>query len=110
MKQHYLRRWLKDSSLVDLDIRKVLDWDYYLERLGGTIMKIITIPAALQGVANPVPRVRHPDWLHKKIVEKNDSLKQRKMTEMFGKPVANSKRLDEEDENLAPGGRGGRLL
>jgi len=28
--------------------RKVLDWNYYIERLGGTIQKIITIPAALQ--------------------------------------------------------------
>jgi DNA polymerase elongation subunit (family B) len=32
----------------DFDIRKVLDWNYYIERLGGTIQKIITIPAALQ--------------------------------------------------------------
>jgi DNA polymerase epsilon subunit 1 len=31
-----------------------------------------------------VPRIQHPDWLHKKILEKNDVLKQRKMTEMFG--------------------------
>ncbi len=48
VRRHYLRKWLKDSSLVDFDIRKVLDWDYYIERLGGTIQKIITIPAALQ--------------------------------------------------------------
>ena len=47
--QHYLRRWLKDNSITDFDIRKLLDWDYYLERLCGTIQKIITIPAALQG-------------------------------------------------------------
>jgi hypothetical protein len=26
----------------------VLDWSYYIERLGGTIQKIINIPAALQ--------------------------------------------------------------
>ena len=85
VKQHYLRRWLKNSGMQDFDIRTVLDWDYYIERLGGTIQKIITIPAALQGVANPVPRVQHPDWLHKKIMEKTDTLKQRKMTEMFFK-------------------------
>ena len=83
VKQHYLRRWLKNSGMQDFDIRSVLDWDYYIERLGGTIQKIITIPAALQGIANPVPRVQHPDWLHKKIMEKTDTLKQRKMTEMF---------------------------
>ena len=49
IRKHYLRKWLKDNTMFDFDIRKVLDWDYYLERLGGTIQKIITIPAALQG-------------------------------------------------------------
>jgi hypothetical protein len=39
---------LKDNTMHDFDIRKVLDWNYYIERLGGTIQKIITIPAALQ--------------------------------------------------------------
>ena len=29
---------------------QILDWEYYIERLGGTVMKIITIPAALQNV------------------------------------------------------------
>ena len=47
-------------------MREIVDWDYYRERLGGTIQKIITIPAAMQRVPNPVPRVKHPDWLHKK--------------------------------------------
>ena len=46
-------------------MRALVDWDYYRERLGGTIQKIITIPAAMQHIANPVPRIRHPDWLHK---------------------------------------------
>jgi hypothetical protein len=48
------------------DVRRIVDWDYYRERLSGTIMKIITIPAAMQRVPNPVPRVKHPDWLYKK--------------------------------------------
>ena len=34
-------------------------------------------------VANPVPRVRHPDWLHKKLLEKNDVFKQKRINEMF---------------------------
>lgn len=84
IRKHYLRKWLKDNTMHDFDIRKVLDWDYYIERLGGTIQKIITIPAALQGIPNPVPRIQHPDWLHKKIMEKNDVLKQRKISELFG--------------------------
>ncbi|XP_078523382.1 DNA polymerase epsilon catalytic subunit A isoform X2 [Lissotriton helveticus] len=83
VKRHYLRKWLKNSSLQDLDIRTILDWDYYIERLGSAIQKIITIPAALQQVKNPVPRVRHPDWLHKKLLEKNDVYKQKKINELF---------------------------
>jgi DNA polymerase epsilon subunit 1 len=84
VKRYYLRRWLKDSSIEgDIDIRQILDWNYYIERIGGAIQKIITIPAALQGVSNPVPRVQHPDWLHKKMLEKNDVFKQRKIDDIF---------------------------
>lgn len=56
-----------------------------MERFGNCIAKIITIPAAMQGVSNPVPRVRHPDWLHKKLLEKNDTLRQKKINEIFQK-------------------------
>ena len=52
IKRHYLQRWLKDSSMSDFDIRSILDWDYYIDRLNSCIQKIITIPAALQGVSN----------------------------------------------------------
>uniref|UniRef100_A0A6Q2YZ91 DNA polymerase epsilon catalytic subunit n=1 Tax=Esox lucius TaxID=8010 RepID=A0A6Q2YZ91_ESOLU len=83
VKKHFLRKWLKTPSLHDLDIRSILDWSYYIERLGSAIQKIITIPAALQQVKNPVPRVRHPDWLHKKLLEKNDIYKQKKISELF---------------------------
>ena len=30
-------------------------------------------------------RVAHPDWLHKKVLERNDSTKQRRITDMFAK-------------------------
>merc|ERR1719414_115525 len=102
IRRHYLRKWLKDNTMHDFDIRRVLDWDYYIERLGGTIQKIITIPAALQGIPNPVPRIQHPDWLHKKIMEKTDVLKQRKMTEMFtkGAKKAVEKENDSNDANI----------
>ncbi|GAB0091005.1 DNA polymerase epsilon catalytic subunit [Sergentomyia squamirostris] len=83
VRRHYLCRWLKDPSMGDADIRDVLDWNYYIERLGGTIQKIITIPAALQGLSNPVERVAHPEWLHKKILQKEDVFKQKKITEIF---------------------------
>ncbi|XP_020776588.1 DNA polymerase epsilon catalytic subunit A [Boleophthalmus pectinirostris] len=83
VRKHFLRKWLKMPSLHDLDIRSIVDWSYYIERLGSAIQKIITIPAALQQVKNPVPRVRHPDWLHKKLLEKNDIYKQKKISELF---------------------------
>lgn len=51
------------------DVRAIIDWSYYKERLGSAIMKIITIPAAMQRVPNPVPRVKHPDWLTKRVRE-----------------------------------------
>ena len=64
-------------------MRNFLDWEYYIERLNGCIMKIITIPAALQGVTNPVPRVPHPDWLYKKLAERNSTWKQKKINDLF---------------------------
>ncbi|XP_045485974.1 DNA polymerase epsilon catalytic subunit 1 [Pieris rapae] len=84
VKRHHLRRWLKDNTISeDIDIRDVLDWAYYIERLSGAIQKIITIPAAMQGLDNPVPRVQYPDWLHKKMLAKSDKFKTRKITDMF---------------------------
>ena len=83
VKRTYLRKWLKNSSLVDFDLRSILDWDYYIERLGSVIQKLITIPAAMQKVANPVPRIRHPDWLHRRVVGAVDKFKQNKLTDFF---------------------------
>ena len=34
-------------------------------------------------VTNPVPRIPHPEWLHKKLLEKNDVYKQKRISEMF---------------------------
>ena len=48
-------------------MRSIIDWDYYIGRLGNTILKIISIPAALQKIENPVPKIAYPDWLRKKI-------------------------------------------
>ncbi|CAJ1945696.1 unnamed protein product [Cylindrotheca closterium] len=83
--RHFLRKWLKAPGLEGegLDIRNILDWDYYMERLGKTIQKIITIPAALQKVPNPVPRVSHPDWLNSKVQQLNDRFQQRSIQSML---------------------------
>lgn len=84
-KEFFLKKWLKDPSLSDLDPRSVIDWDYYYERLSSVVQKIITIPAALQDVKNPVPRVPHPDWLQKRINTRNDTRQQSSISSFFTK-------------------------
>ena len=32
IKKHFLRKWLKDNSLADFELRSILDWDYYIVR------------------------------------------------------------------------------
>jgi DNA polymerase epsilon subunit 1 len=85
--RHYLRKWCKDGNMSeeagDFDIRNLIDWDYYVARLNSCIQKIITIPAALQRIRNPVPRCVHPDWLLKVVREKLDPFKQKSMTNFF---------------------------
>ena len=82
----FLKKWCATSTLIgsSVDIRSILDWQYYKERLGSTIQKIVTIPAAMQSVANPVERVPHPDWLLKIVRERLDPMKQRSLTSFFG--------------------------
>lgn len=87
VKRMYLRKWLKDNSMINFDLRHILDWNYYIERLGSVIQKLITIPAAMQRVPNPVPRVRHPDWLHRRVAALDDKFRQHKVTDFF-KPSA----------------------
>lgn len=84
VKRTYLKKWLKEEP-ADTDPRALLDWNYYLERLGSVIQKLITIPAALQKIRNPVPRVPHPDWLQRRINVKDDKMKQKKLTDLFSK-------------------------
>lgn len=82
IKTFYLKKWLKDPGMKSYDPRDIIDWEYYKERLGSTIQKIITIPAALQHIPNPVPRVEHPVWLKKRVNE--GRFKQTNVTDFFG--------------------------
>lgn len=43
---------------------------------GKTIQKIVTIPAGIQRIANPCPRVEHPSWLQRSINERASGRKQ----------------------------------
>ena len=99
--KHYLRKWLKSPQMDDFDVRGVLDWEYYKDRLGKTIQKIITIPAALQKVPNPVPRIAHPDWLQRTVRRMNDRFKQQSITKMFGqRDNTKKKTLESQDKNI----------
>ncbi|EGV61700.1 DNA polymerase epsilon catalytic subunit [Yamadazyma tenuis] len=90
-KEYFLKKWLKDPSLTNFDPRSVIDWDYYYERLASVVQKIITIPAALQDVKNPVPRVPHPEWLQRRISTKEDKKQQSSLTAFFQKPSDTAK-------------------
>jgi len=88
VKRFFLRKWMREDPN-DMNPRSLIDWDYYLERLSSVIQKLITIPAALQKIRNPVPRVGHPEWLQRRINVKDDRFKQKKMTDLFNKtPLA----------------------
>lgn len=100
IRNHYLRKWLRLSSVDNLDIREILDWNYYIERFNSCIQKIITIPAALQNIRNPVPRVSHPDWLHKRLVEKNSLYKQKRITDVFNS-IDKQTHIDNQEQQLA---------
>jgi len=113
VKTHFLKKWLKLTAEKkgdkikdeDLDIRKILDWDYYGKRLGTTIQKIITIPAALQKVENPVPSLDHPDWLEKAVQQLNDKFQQRSITDMFSanpKPLPSTKEIKAVSAEAVP--------
>ena len=88
-KRSYLKKWCKDPALQDFDMRNIIDWDYYKERLGNSILKIVTIPAAMQSCKNPFPKVPYPDWLTKRVKELNSIFKQKKLTDFMAGSTAN---------------------
>lgn len=82
------------------DMRDLVDWEYYKTRLAGAIQKIISIPAALQGVENPCPDVKLPDWLHKRVREKLDKKTQKDLKRMFQAQFAAGAPLAGKDLNV----------
>lgn len=103
VKRYFLRKWFKDPAFDCTDFRDAVDWQYYKERLGKSIQKIITIPAGMQLVHNPCPRVEHPVWLQRRFEEAANRFKQKKITSMFAamtkKPGSGS---GEKDALVAP--------
>jgi DNA polymerase epsilon subunit 1 len=97
VKRTYLRKWLRNNGLTNFDLRSILDWEYYIERMGSVIQKLITIPAAMQKVVNPVPRIHHPDWLYKRVAALDDKFHQHKMTDFFNSVTPEMEPADIED-------------
>ncbi|KAK5080592.1 DNA polymerase epsilon catalytic subunit [Lithohypha guttulata] len=100
-KRFFLSKWLGESS-INVDIRDVIDWTYYRDRLGSVIQKLITIPAALQKVdgGNPVPRIAHPEWLAKRIRMKEDKFQQKKLNGYFEKQPLGQTNLNLLDRKM----------
>jgi DNA polymerase epsilon subunit 1 len=100
IKMKFLRKWLKDPTIQSADIRPIIDWDYYIERVSNTIQKMVTISAAYQGIENPVPFIAHPKWLVQKLIRESDTNPQQKLLSFFSvKP----KVTDIEDMLSVPG-------
>lgn len=97
-KEFFLRKWLKDPSLDRFAPRDVIDWAYYSERLASVVQKIISIPAALQNVPNPVPRVAHPDWLQRQIRRKEDTKQQTTLSSFFQPASATQTRIQDIED------------
>ncbi|KAK2196352.1 bifunctional DNA polymerase epsilon [Babesia duncani] len=80
----HLAKWLRVQLFTALNspIRDFLDWSYYREKLDTQILKLICIPAILQGLENPCKNmgVQLPSWLVKKH---NEALPQVKITSFF---------------------------
>lgn len=97
-----LRKWLGNSTINEPKLRDILDWDYYIERLGKNIQKMITIVAAYQDIENPVPLIEHPQWLRKKI--RNDKLgkPQTKLSRFFKVMTKEEKEKDRYKNAMSP--------
>ena len=106
-KRRLLSKWLKfNGTDDDFELRTILDWEYYLKRLGACIQKIVTIPAALQSVPNPVPRIKHPDWLEKQTREADARFKQASLETLFAQQQASKIGLGDVPEEKEEGKEG----
>ena len=43
VQRYYLRRWCKDPSMTDFDIRGIVDWQYYITRLGRCVCVCVCV-------------------------------------------------------------------
>lgn len=99
IRTHFLRKWTGDTTLPsEMSLKTLLDWDYYTARFSACVQKIVSIPAALQSLPNPVPRVAHPDWLEKRIRHLNSRFRQVSLVGMLSAKTKSAPPKDAEEE------------
>eukprot|EP00659_Diplonema_papillatum_P019262 gene19262-29671_t len=68
---YWMRKWLQDPMLGvddgDIDIRDILDWDYYITRLSGNILKIIPRALAAPKATTGAPLSDIEDFNNKSV-------------------------------------------
>ena len=101
-REKLLRQWLQEGPGADLSFQAVVDWDYYKERLISAVQKVITIPACIQKVPNPTPRIPFPDWLKRKVMDLDDRFHQKKIDAIFKPAPRPPPRLVPDIESIAP--------
>lgn len=87
IKMKFIKKWTKDHTLLSADLKEILDWDYYKERLGNTVQKMLTLTAAYQKIDNPIPELPHPKWLLEEIRTRSDTAKTSLISTYFGAKV-----------------------
>ncbi|CAD2095637.1 DNA polymerase epsilon catalytic subunit A, putative [Plasmodium vinckei lentum] len=81
----YLSKWLgvQLPPNTPVNVRDIIDWDYYKQKLEVQILKLVIIPAIKQNINNPITSISIPDWLEKQINISEE--KQKKITSFFVK-------------------------
>lgn len=107
-KNIFLKKWLKTSNFSNL--RDIIDWEYYRKRFVSILQRLIVIPAYLQQVSNPIPRVEVPIWVKDgskteklnftKLDDIEDFVIKRKLSDTFYSKIATKSIKTEEMEKI----------
>lgn len=106
VRDYHLRKWLRstaskgDYSAGGSSLKSILDWKYYLERFESVVQKLIVIPAAMQGLSNPLPIVKYPDWLQKRDMQFN--LSKQSTLSFKKKDLIEQSTIELKDESITP--------
>ncbi|CAA9989020.1 DNA polymerase epsilon, catalytic subunit a, putative [Plasmodium knowlesi strain H] len=96
---HYLGKWLGVTFPPDVpvNVRDIIDWDYYKQKLEVQILKLVIIPAIKQNINNPITSISVPEWLKKQINISEG--KQKKITAFFVKKNVKKECISNDEAN-----------